>query len=86
MNQTSKTLEIDESEARHHESESLRFVEFAVQFVREIRKIRLQISPVAIDIGDEVLSATEEPLTKLSPRESCIDVQKQFKLSYQGLV
>ncbi len=86
VNQTSKTLEIDESEARHHESESLRFVEFAVQFVREIRKIRLQISPVAIDIGDEVLSATEEPLTKLSPRESCIDVQKQFKLSYQGLV
>ena len=35
-NQTSKSLEIDESEARHHESESLRFVEFAVQFVREI--------------------------------------------------
>ena len=46
VNQTSKTLEIDESEAGHHESESLRFVEFAVQFVREIRKIRLHISPV----------------------------------------
>ena len=45
VNQTSQTLEIDESEAAHHESESLRFVEFAVQFVREIRKIRLQISP-----------------------------------------
>jgi hypothetical protein len=46
VNQTSKTLEIEEAEAGHHESESLRFVEFAVQSVREIRKIRLQISPV----------------------------------------
>ena len=46
VNQTSKTLEIDESEAGHHESESLRFVEFAVQFVREVHKIRFQISPV----------------------------------------
>ena len=49
MNQTSKTLEIDESGTGHHESESLRFVEFAVQFVREIHKVRLQTSPVAIN-------------------------------------
>jgi hypothetical protein len=50
VNQTRKTLETDESEARDLESENLKFVEFAVQFVREIRKIRLQISPVQAPI------------------------------------
>ena len=46
VNQTRKTLETDESEARDLESENLKFVEFGVQFVRKIRKIRLQISGV----------------------------------------
>ena len=48
MNQTRKTLETDESEARDLESESLKFVEFEDQFVRKIRKIRLQISAVTM--------------------------------------
>lgn len=50
MNQTRKTLETDESEARDLESENLKFVECGVQFVRKIRKIRLQISGVGRDI------------------------------------
>ena len=46
MNQTRKTLETDKLEARDLESEGLKFVQFEVQFVRKIRKIRLQISGV----------------------------------------
>jgi hypothetical protein len=64
VNQTSKTVEINESEAGYHESENLRFVEFVIQFVREIRKIRLQISPVptTMPLPPEAIYSTKEEL------------------------
>ena len=49
-----------------------------------------ELSPLvelaANDIRDDVRSATEEPLTTLSARESCNNVQQEFNRYYEKLV
>jgi hypothetical protein len=61
------------------------------------RELSLAISPptnhflrlvekAAIDCRDETISAKQKPVTKLNSTNSCEDVQKEFKRSYQNKV
>ncbi|APA13403.1 hypothetical protein sscle_11g081730 [Sclerotinia sclerotiorum 1980 UF-70] len=62
-----------------------------------IRETRLIISPptqeilnlihiAAMDIWNDVNAATEIPLTALPPRESCKEIQREFRNNHQRLV
>jgi hypothetical protein len=44
------------------------------------------VEKAAVDCRDQTISAKEKPVTKLNSTNSCEDVQKEFKRSYQNKV